>query len=228
VTASRPIRILLVDDNPLSRAKLRSWLESPSNDMRIEESSSNQHALAVANRFLPDVILIGGHAASEQDAALLAQLARRGRVVVLSAESETQALIAATSNGATGFVLAEDIDAHQIRRAVQDVYRGRIHLSPTIAAALLRNLLASELARGTPQARQQYSLSTREVEVMAEIVRGYTNREIARRMVLSEKTVKNHVNRIFRKLGVTSRGSAIAQWIGTAGSPITDSTYNEC
>jgi DNA-binding NarL/FixJ family response regulator len=99
---------------------------------------------------------------------------------------------------------------------ILDAQNGLSHLSPRAASALMRYVASLGKSPVVARAENGFGLSVREAEVMAEIARGLSNAEIAAVLVLSEKTIKNHVNAIFRKVGVRSRAAAIARWLGTA------------
>jgi DNA-binding NarL/FixJ family response regulator len=218
--AERVIKVLAVDDNPVNRARLRRLLERARSGLLVDESANGVDALHAARRFQPDVVLFGALAPSAYGAKVLPELARGSRVVILAHDANPDAVADATRQGATGYVVQEDFDPDQMRRAVVDAYHGRTYLSPSAASALVQHVTAMQMPRDTSRLQARFRLSGRETEVMNEIVRGMTNAEIAARLVLSEKTIKNHVNRLFRKLGVRSRASAIALWLGTAGPQV--------
>jgi DNA-binding NarL/FixJ family response regulator len=150
-------------------------------------------------------------------------LSRISRVVMLTYTDDPETVRAAIGNGASGYLVHGTFTTEQLTEAVNGALDGAHPLSPAAVSALVGAVRQG--AREEPAAPRgpeagpvdPHRLSAREAEVMGLIVRGHTNGEIAKRLFLSEKTVKNHVNRIYAKLGVTSRAAAIAHWIGTAG-----------
>jgi len=135
----------------------------------------------------------------------LRMLRERGssaRVLVVTSFTELSSVVPAVRAGAAGYVF-KDIDPHALASAIRAVHAGHVLLQPEVAAALL--------APGATGAAGAPALTGREREVLAEVARGRSNREIARALVLSEKTVKTHVSSILVKLGVADRTQA-ALW----------------
>jgi DNA-binding NarL/FixJ family response regulator len=221
------IRVLAVDDSIASRQRTKRWLERGRGDIVVRESAFGPGVLETVRLFQPQVVLLGRLAGGVSTfdlgrwefGSVLSELAQRTRLIMLVDDATPQSIAMARRFGAIGFVVAEDLDPIQLQRAVMDAYLGKVHVSSSVANALVQHVAAHVSVRPMPEFRGgDHGLSPRETEVMKQIVRGLTNAEIARALVLSEKTVKNHVNRIFRRLGVTSRAGAIARWIGTSGS----------
>ncbi|MCW2541001.1 MAG: Two-component system response regulator [Frankiales bacterium] len=220
------IRVLAIDDSIASRQRIKRWLERGRADIIVRDSAFGPGVLESVRIFRPQVVLLGRLAggASIFDAgkwelgAVLGELAQRTKMIMLIDDATPHSIAMARRLGAVGYIVAEDLDPIQIQRAVMDAYLGKVHVSSSVASALVQHVAAQVSVRTMPESRGgDHGLSPRETEVMKLIVRGVTNSEIAQTLVLSEKTVKNHVNRIFRKLGVTSRAGAIARWIGTSG-----------
>ncbi|GMA88151.1 hypothetical protein GCM10025868_34010 [Angustibacter aerolatus] len=137
-------------------------------------------------------------------------------VLMLTHSDEPEVIAAALAAGARGFVVHSEFAIDELVAAVRTVAAGGVHLSPS-AGAILAGAAALSMAGGNASAAtgpaQTWGLSVREQEVMDLIAEGLTNSQVASRCYLSEKTVKNHVNRIFARLGVTSRAEAVSLWL---------------
>ena len=159
-------------------------------------------ALSLAAEYLPDVILLDLKLPGLDGIAVLGELKARGdtaRVLVLTSATEPASASAAVRSGAAG-VLYKDVDPDALVRAIRAVHDGHLLLAPEAAGTLLRS---ANWTRGGLDA-----LTSREREVLAELAKGRSNREIARTLHVSEKTVKAHVSSVLAKLGVQDRTQA--------------------
>jgi DNA-binding NarL/FixJ family response regulator len=136
-------------------------------------------------------------------------------VLMLTHSDEPEVIASALAAGARGYVVHSEFDVDEIVSAVRTVAGGGVHLSPAagsiLAQAAARSMGSAAVTADSPV--QTWGLSAREQEVMDLIADGKTNGQIAKECFLSEKTVKNHVNRIFAKLMVTSRAEAVSLWL---------------
>ena len=199
---AQPIRVLIVDDHPVVRRGLRVLLEVQDGFEVAGEAGDGPAALALAAGRSPDVILLDLKLPGMDGIAVLGELAARGcaaRVLVLTSMTEPASAGAALRSGAAG-VLYKDVDPDALVRAVRAVHDGHLLLAPEAAGPLLRSA-----SRGVPGLD---ALTPREREVLAEIARGRSNREIARALGVAEKTVKTHVSSVLAKLGVQDRTQA--------------------
>ena len=198
----QPISVLIVDDHPVVRQGLRVLLEVQDGIVVAGEAGDGATALALAGEHAPDVILLDLKLPGLDGLAVLDELARHGtssRVLVLTSVTEPASAAAAVRAGAAG-VLYKDVDPDALVRAVRAVHDGHLLLAPEAAANLLRS--ASWSWGGLD------ALTSREREVLAELAKGRSNREIARALRVSEKTVKTHVSSVLAKLGVQDRTQA--------------------
>lgn len=207
-----PIRVLIVDDHPVVRRGLRVLLEVQDGIEVAGEAGDGAAALALAAELTPDVILLDlklpgmdGHAvlAGLKAAASTGQPASTGqqssaRVLVLTSATEPASASLAVRSGAAG-VLYKDVDPDALVRAIRSVHDGHLLLAPEAAGSLVHQ---ANNGGGLD------SLTGREREVLAEIAKGRSNREIARALTVSEKTVKAHVSAVLAKLGVQDRTQA--------------------
>jgi len=217
----RRVRALVVDDNPVVRAGLVALLEA--GDVHVVgEAVDGDHALEEARRLRPDIVLLDVRMPGVDGLAAVAPLSALAKVLMLSYDTDTEVIGTAIRDGASGYLVHGSFAAEELVAAVHDTVAGRASpLSPAASKAVveaLRRATGGAAAEPAPD-RHALGLSPREAQVMELIARGHANREIALALVVSENTVKNHVNRIFAKMGVRTRGAAIARWLGTAGSP---------
>ena len=197
-----PICVLIVDDHPVVRQGLRVLLEVQDGIEVAGEAGDGATALALAGEREPDVILLDLKLPGMDGIAVLGELKARhdqSRVLVLTSVTDHASAAAAMRAGAAG-VLYKDVDPDALVRAIRAVHDGHLLLAPEAAGTLLRS--ASGPARGLD------ALTSREREVLAELARGRSNREIARALSVSEKTVKAHVSSVLAKLGVQDRTQA--------------------
>jgi DNA-binding NarL/FixJ family response regulator len=203
-----PIRVLIVDDHPVVRRGLRVLLEVQDGIEVVGEAGDGPAALAQAAELTPDVILLDlklpgmdGHAVlAELKAAASTGQQSSVRVLVLTSATEPASASLAVRSGASG-VLYKDVDPDALVRAIRSVHDGHLLLAPEAAGSLVR-------PGNSGGAGGIDSLTGREREVLAEIAKGRSNREIARALTVSEKTVKAHVSAVLAKLGVQDRTQA--------------------
>jgi DNA-binding NarL/FixJ family response regulator len=206
---TRPISVLIVDDHPVVRRGLRALLEVQDGIEVAGEAGDGATALGLAAELSPDVILLDLKLPGLDGIAVLAELkARTGapgttpaRVLVLTSATEPASASLAVRSGASG-VVYKDVDPDALVRAIRSVHDGHLLLAPEAAGSLVRS------GGGWSQAAGLDALTRREREVLAEIAKGRSNREIARALAVSEKTVKAHVSSVLAKLGVQDRTQA--------------------
>ncbi len=201
---TRPISVLIVDDHPVVRRGLRVLLEVQDGIEVVGEAGDGGTALALAAEHVPDVILLDLKLPGMDGIAVLGELRSResaARVLVLTSATEPASASLAVRSGAAG-VLYKDVDPDALVRAIRSVHDGHLLFAPEAAGSLVR----SAAARG-PGARLD-ALTSREREVLAELAKGRSNREIARALGVAEKTVKAHVSSVLAKLGVQDRTQA--------------------
>jgi len=199
-----PITVLIVDDHPVVRRGLKVLLEVQDGIEVAGEAGDGTAALALAAEQAPDVILLDLKLPGLDGIAVLGELKARGsasRVLVLTSATEPASASLAVRSGAAG-VIYKDVDPDALVRAIRSVHDGHLLLAPEAAGSLVRSAGTWSPADGLD------ALTRREREVLAEIAKGRSNREIARALGVSEKTVKAHVSSVLAKLGVQDRTQA--------------------
>lgn len=204
------LRVVIADDHPLYRDGLRIVLSSSEVAEVVGEASNGTQAVALAAELVPDVVVmdlrmpeINGIDATRQIAGHHSETA----VLVLTMFEDDDSVFAAMRAGARGYVL-KGADKEDIIRAVQAVAGGELIFGPGIADRVMR-YFASAREGGLLEPFPE--LTEREREVLELIAGGQGNQVIARRLVLSPKTVRNHVSNIFAKLQVADRAQAIVR-----------------
>lgn len=215
------ISILVVDDHTLFRRGLIALLEQDNGLRVVGEAADAAQALRMVPNLQPDVILLDNHLPGVLgiDAVKdLRALSPRSRVLMLTVSEDAQDLATALRNGAQGYLL-KTIDGDLLAQAIRRAALGE----PVVSQELMGKLVAAFQSQGgppsTPTSPQQplpdapvdevsSPLSPREEEVLREIARGASNKEIARTLQIAETTVKIHVQHILRKLGLSSRVQA--------------------
>lgn len=199
------IRILLVDDHTVVRQGLRMFLELDPELQVVGEAGDGQEALAQVEKLKPDVVLmdilmprLNGIEAIKQ----LAKLHPEVHVLALTSVLDDRSVVDAVRGGASGYLL-KDTQAEDLCRAIHAVHAGKVQLSPEAAARLVREVCTDE--------PQLDTLTSRERDVLRLLAGGASNKEIASKLSLAEKTVKNHVSNLLSKLGLQSRMQA-ALW----------------
>jgi len=202
------IRVLLVDDEWMVRAMLRTILQAAEDVVVVAEAADGAEAVEQARRHRPDVALVDIRMPGVDGLTAvrrLRQLPGPPEVIVLTTFDLDEYVRTALRGGAVGFLL-KDASAEEMTGAVRAVAAGDAALAPRVTRRLL-----STFARPTPRDRalaQLTPLTGKEREVLSTLAAGLANADIARRLQLSEATVKTHVSRILTKLGLTNRVQA--------------------
>ncbi|MEU1488331.1 response regulator transcription factor [Streptomyces sp. NPDC005752] len=213
--ADKIIKVLLVDDHQVVRRGLRTFLEVQDDIEVVGEASDGAEGVARTEELRPDVVLMDiKMPGTDGIEALrrLRELENPARVLIVTSFTEQRTVVPALRAGASGYVY-KDVDPDALAGAIRSVHAGHVLLQPEVADALLaRDDTGNGTGRGS-------TLTDREREVLGLIADGRSNREIARALVLSEKTVKTHVSNILMKLDLSDRTQA-ALWAvrhGAAG-----------
>lgn len=197
------IRVLIVDDHHLVRSGIRTLLSADPGIEVVGEAANGHEGVAGAARHTPDVVLmdlsmpqLDGVAAT----GAITAAGTAGAVVVLTSFSDRDRVKEVLAAGATGYVL-KDCEPGELLAAVRNAASGQVPLDPRVAGALLPRV--GQSARP--------ALSPREIDVLRLVAQGLANKQIGRALGITERTVKAHLGRVFREIGVPDRTSA-ALW----------------
>lgn len=203
MSTTSTVRVVVVEDHPVTRMGV---VALPGQDERIEvvgEAGAGEDALGVVAREHPDVVVTDLRLGDGLDGVGVTSAVRGTRpapaVLVLTTYDTDRDIVRAVEAGAAGYLL-KDADPARITDAVIRAAAGGTVLSPDLAQRVVARI-----------SRPQADLSPREVEILAAVARGLSNREIARALVISEATVKTHLVHVFTKLDVDSRTAAVAR-----------------
>lgn len=208
------IKVVVADDNPVVRSGLASLLEA--DDIAVVgQAGDGRQAIELTQRLRPDVVLLDVQMPLLDGVKAAEQLAGISRLIMVTYTISPEVIKTTLAMGAVGYLVHGAFTAEELLAAVRQAAEGANPLSQAAISVLVDGLRTQPAAPAADQ-RNGFGLSAREAEVMDLISEGQSNTEIAVGLFLSEKTVKNHVNRIYAKLGVTSRTAAVARWLGTA------------
>ncbi len=202
---SETIRILIADDHAIVRKGLHTLIASEPGMEIVGEAADGVEAVQQAQALQPDVILLDMMMPRQSGLDAIKEIKQhdaQARILVLTSFAEDDKVFPAIKAGALGYLL-KDSDPDQLLQAINDVYRGEPSLHPSIALKLMR-----ELNQPSPLPPTEEPLTEREVEVLKLVARGLTNQEIADSLVISERTVGNHIGNILGKLHLANRTQA--------------------
>jgi DNA-binding NarL/FixJ family response regulator len=202
-----PVRVVLADDNMVVRLGLAQILATEPGLDVVGQAANGDEALALVEAHAPHVVLLDVQMPVRGGLDVVGAIAATSRVLMLTQSEDAAHVDAALRGGARGYLVYGSFDAAELAAAVRTVAAGGSVLSGELLQSVLAPAPAAHPGVGT-------ALSARERELMDLVAAGLSNNEIAAQLYLSYKTVKNHLNRIFPKLGVASRGEAIAVWLG--------------
>ncbi|HET9900710.1 MAG TPA: response regulator transcription factor [Actinomycetes bacterium] len=208
-----PIGVLLVDDHLVVRQGLRAFLEVQDDIVVVGEAGDGDAALALIVELQPDVVLLDLQMPGMSGVEVLQAMRARGaaaRVLVVTSFTQPEAVLPAMRAGAAGYVY-KDVEPASLAQGIRSVHAGQTLLADDVAAVLV--------AGGAASPSGSSGLTEREGDVLRELAQGRSNREIARALVVSEKTVKTHVSNILLKLGVQDRTQAALWAVRNGAAP---------
>ncbi|WP_216206884.1 response regulator [Amycolatopsis aidingensis] len=197
-----PITMVIADDHPIVRDGLRGMFTTEAGFEVLGEAADGAEAVRLAKRLRPDVVLMDLRMPGTDGVTAITELAGLGnpaRVLVLTTYDTDADVLPAIEAGATGYLL-KDSPRTELFRAVRAAARGEAVLSPAVASKVMSRL----------RSPAKEPLSRRELEVLDLVAAGSTNKETARKLFISEATVKTHLLHAYAKLGVNDRAAAVA------------------
>lgn len=199
------IRVLIADDHKMVREGLRRILEFDGEIQVIDEAGNGEECIKKIRSGNPDIVLLDINMPVMNGIVALQEIRKKKlktKVIILTVHNEIEYLLRAVDIGIDGYVL-KDSDAHELIRAVTSVYEGDKFIQPSLIPLLNSKLIARDL-----DAERLEQLSKREIEVLKLVAVGMFNKEIGVELGISERTVKNHLSSIFKKIDSSDRTQA--------------------
>lgn len=202
------IRVVIVDDHPVLRSGLAQLLGEADDILVVGEAADGAEALVVVREVNPDVVLMDLQMAGVDGVTATRMIAEEGlaaEVLVLTSFSDAERILAALDAGAVGYLL-KDADPDEVLEGIRAVMRGESPLHPKAARQLIGGIRGG--SRLTPTGGAANLLTERETEVLELVREGLSNKQIARRLGIAERTVKAHLTSVFAAIGVLDRTQA--------------------
>ena len=199
------VKIMIADDHSMIREGLKNLLELDGDIQIIAEAVDGEDCLEKLQLVKPDVLLLDINMPKKNGLEVLKSLKSRRsklKVLVLTVHNETEYLMKAVDIGVNGYVL-KDSESAELKKAIFIVADGETYIQPSLIPALNAKMIETN-----KDAEKIKSLTKRELDVLKLLAVGMFNKEVGKRLEISERTVKNHVSNIFKKLGVTDRTQA--------------------
>ncbi len=204
----KKISVLLVDDHSMVRQGIRQLLELETDIKVIGEASDGEQAIELIQKLSPDVILMDINMPKMNGLKALTEIKQRNvnvKIIMLTIHQDREYLIKTIQLGAEGYVL-KDADSKILVEAIRSVNLGEKYIQSNMTSELIEEF--NRVAMQKKSKKSEPVLTQREIEVLRLIAEGKLNKEIALSLYISEKTVKNHVSNIFKKLNVQDRTQA--------------------
>lgn len=207
-SATAQARVIIADSNPVLRAGLRAALEQAADIEIAAEAGNGEDAVALVREHHPDVLLLDARMLLPEGSATIRHISPVTRVVMLTCVDDANLAMGAVAAGASGCLLRGAFEPGELIQVVLDAARQQPVPEPYAGA---NGTSALRAGPGRPEPRPM-GLRPREIEIMGLIAEGLSNRQIAARLVITEKTVKNHICSIYQRFGVTERSQAVSRW----------------
>ena len=209
IVVADTIRVLIVDDHTVVRSGLTAFFALLDDIEIVGEAGDGSEAVAAARRLRPDVVLMDLLMPNMDGVTAIARIKDElpeTEIVAMTSFIEEEQVTAALAAGASGYLL-KDAEADEVAQAVRDAYHGEMHLDPAVA-----RLLAERIRhRPAPESDLAEPLTEREKDVLRLVAQGLSNKDIAARLFITERTARTYVSNILGKLGLQSRTQA-ALW----------------
>lgn len=199
------IKVMLADDHILIREGIRQLLEFDGSIEVIEEASDGEECLEKLVKAKPEVLLLDINMPKKNGIDVLQEIKKKNinvKVLILTVHNEVEYLMRAVDIGVDGYIL-KDADLSELKKAINSVRDGENYIQPNLVPALNNKLVSRDMDKDKID-----SLTKRELEVLIQVANGMFNKEIATSLNISERTVKNHISNIFKKIDVSDRTQA--------------------
>ncbi len=199
------IKVMLADDHVLIREGIRQLLEFDGTIEVIEEVNDGDECLEKLSNVMPDLLLLDINMPNKNGVEVLAEIRKKNlpiKVLMLTVHNEVDYLIKAIDIGVDGYIV-KDSGSSELKKAINSIISGENYIQPNLIPALNKRLVARDSDKDKIDL-----LTSREMEVLIQVANGMFNKEIANSLGISERTVKNHVSNIFKKIDVNDRTQA--------------------
>ncbi len=199
------IKVMLADDHILMREGIRQLLEFDGSISVIEEANNGEECLEKLAVSKPDVLLLDINMPKKNGIEVLEEIKKKNinvKVLILTVHNEIEYLLRAVDIGVDGYIL-KDSESSELKKAIRIIASGESYIQPTLIPALNSRLVSRDTDKDKID-----SLTKRELEVLIQVANGMFNKEIATSLNISERTVKNHISNIFKKIDVSDRTQA--------------------
>lgn len=199
------IKVMLADDHILMREGIKKLLEFDGSIEVIEQASDGLECLQKLENINPDILLLDINMPKMNGIEVLEELKEKDsplKVLILTVHSEVEYLVKAVDIGANGYIL-KDSGSEELKRAIDTVINNDTYIQPSLIPALNSRLINRDVDK-----EKLKLLTKREIEILAQVASGMFNKEIAINLDISERTVKNHISNIFKKIDVSDRTQA--------------------
>ncbi len=205
------VRVFVVDDTTLMRHGIKSLFEKLDTVEFVGEAASAEEATDLAERLVPDVILLDQDMPgldSVEAVRLIKKRVPKAEIIVLAETTDHERAFRVLEAGAIGYIL-KDINPENLIRAIEGVCNGRTLMHPHITRQLIERFRMLVREKNGKDGVHFGGLTSRELEILLEMTKGQTDREIAHKMYVATTTVKSHIRSIFRKIGAKNRTQAV-------------------
>ena len=202
---SKVIKVMIVDDHIMMREGMKKLLEFDKSIEVIEQASDGLECLEKIEGVKPDILLLDIDMPQMNGIEVLEKLKEQNnpvKVLVLTVHSEIEYLVKAIDIGASGYIL-KDSGSAELKNAIQCIMENNPYIQPSLIPALKSRLVVRDIDKEKLEA-----LTKREMEILTQVASGMFNKEIANNLDISERTVKNHISNIFKKIDVSDRTQA--------------------
>ena len=198
-------KVMLVDDHALIREGIKQLLEFDGSIDVIEQAIDGAECLEKIQHVQPDILLLDINMPNVNGIEVLEEIKKKNipvKVLMLTVHSEVEYLVQAVDIGANGYIL-KDSGSEELKKAIQSVMDGDSYIQPSLIPSLNSRLVNRDIDK-----EKIAALTKREMEILTQIAGGMFNKEIAMNLNISERTVKNHISNIFKKIDVSDRTQA--------------------
>ncbi len=202
------ISVLIADDHSMVRQGLKQILELEQDIAVVSQASNGSEAVKLAKEYKPDIILMDINMPGSNGLQAIKELKQEkhpSKIIVLTIHEDREYLFKTLQMGAEGYVL-KDAEPSVLIDAIRNVHSGQSYIQPNMTRELVKEF--NRVTLHEKDKNEDNNLTSREIEVLELIAEGMINKEIAKQLYISEKTVKNHVSNIFKKLNVSDRTQA--------------------